>query len=371
MQTYLVGGAVRDYLLNIDNQDKDWVVTGATVEEMIALGFKPIGKEFPVFIHPNTKEEYALARSEKKTGRGYHGFIFYTDPSVSLQDDLLRRDLTINAMAMDDSGHIIDPYKGQEDLENKILRHVSPAFSEDPVRVLRLARFIAQFGFKVHPTTMTLVKNMIQSGELDYLVKERIWQEFSKGIMGQYPDRMLIFLSEIGLFATLTPAIDIILVEHATILRNVFTSKELSLLDLSARLAILLSFFSVENEVKFFFNSFAVPKKIYNYAIAFYRACNACQLKEIDASGILKLFKCADAFRKPVRFQHIIGALKILDLYTDHHYPMLQCDVINIFQQVKSINVSQLILDKKDNDIRGLVQSARLKEVENILRRLV
>lgn len=181
MEIYLVGGAVRDALLNRPIKERDWLVVGATAEEMLKQGFTPVGKDFPVFLHPHSKEEYALARAERKVGKGYHGFVFYSDPAVTLAEDLKRRDLTINAMAQQQDGAIIDPFGGQKDLENKILRHVSEAFAEDPVRILRLARFAARYaplGFSVAEETIVLIQNMVKAGEVAALVPERVWQEF-------------------------------------------------------------------------------------------------------------------------------------------------------------------------------------------------
>ncbi|MCK5359476.1 MAG: multifunctional CCA tRNA nucleotidyl transferase/2'3'-cyclic phosphodiesterase/2'nucleotidase/phosphatase, partial [Gammaproteobacteria bacterium] len=185
MEIYLVGGAVRDKLLNIPARDHDWVVTGATPEQMVDLGYKPVGKDFPVFLHPQTKEEYALARTEKKSGRGYHGFTFHTSTEVTLEEDLARRDLTINAMAEDSKGQIIDPYGGRQDLQNRVLRHVSDAFTEDPVRLLRVARYAARyadFGFNIAAETQRLLKQIVISGEVDELVSERVWNEISSAL---------------------------------------------------------------------------------------------------------------------------------------------------------------------------------------------
>src|SRR5437868_2931300 len=181
MKVYLVGGAVRDKLLGLDGQDRDFVVVGATPEQMVAQGFRPVGADFPVFLHPQTKAEYALARTERKSGRGYKGFTVYAAPDVTLEDDLRRRDLTINAMAEDESGQLVDPFHGAEDLRNGILRHVSSAFSEDPVRVLRVARFAARFkgrGFRVAEETVARMREMVVAGEVDHLVAERVWAEF-------------------------------------------------------------------------------------------------------------------------------------------------------------------------------------------------
>ncbi|HFC8518771.1 multifunctional CCA addition/repair protein [Neisseria weaveri] len=208
MQIYLVGGAVRDALLNIPVKDKDWVVVGADAEEMVKAGYQPVGKDFPVFLHPETREEYALARTERKTAKGYAGFAFYADKTISLEQDLLRRDLTINAMAQNSDGLIIDPFGGRKDLENGILRHVSPAFAEDPVRILRIARFAARYGFKIAGETMLLMKSMVASGEVDALVAERVWQELAKGLMEKQPQRMIEVLRECGALKILLPEVD-------------------------------------------------------------------------------------------------------------------------------------------------------------------
>jgi tRNA nucleotidyltransferase (CCA-adding enzyme) len=196
MQVYLVGGAIRDSLIGIPTQDKDWVVIGASPEDMLAKGFKPIGKDFPVFLHPDTNEEYALARTEKKTAKGYKGFKFYYDKNVTLEQDLQRRDLTINAIAQDENGELIDPFNGQQDIENRTLRHVSAAFNEDPVRILRIARFACKLvDFNVAPQTNLLMKTMVDNGEVDALVKERIWKELSRALTYQSPSRFFHVLA--------------------------------------------------------------------------------------------------------------------------------------------------------------------------------
>ena len=209
MQTYIVGGAVRDELLGRPNADRDYVVVGATPEAMLAQGFRPVGKDFPVFLHPETHEEYALARTERKTGRGYHGFAFHAAPDVTLEDDLARRDLTINAMAKAADGRLIDPFDGQRDLQARVLRHVGPAFAEDPVRILRLARFAARFSdFSVAPETLALMRGMVADGEVDHLVAERVWQELAKGLMEDKPSRMIEVLRDCGALARLLPEVD-------------------------------------------------------------------------------------------------------------------------------------------------------------------
>jgi tRNA nucleotidyltransferase (CCA-adding enzyme) len=211
MQTYLVGGAVRDKLLGRPIVDRDYVVVGATPEAMARLGFRPIGRDFPVFLHPDTREEYALARTERKSGRGYHGFVFRTDPAVTLEQDLERRDLTINAMAEDAEGHLIDPFGGARDVEQRLLRHVSPAFAEDPVRVLRVARFAARYaplGFRLADDTLALMRRMVEDGEVEHLVAERVWAETRKALTEPQPSAFVATLRACGALRTLFPEVD-------------------------------------------------------------------------------------------------------------------------------------------------------------------
>jgi tRNA nucleotidyltransferase (CCA-adding enzyme) len=225
MQTYLVGGAVRDALLGLDVQDRDWVVVGASPQALIDLGYLPVGRDFPVFLHPDTKEEYALARTERKTAPGYTGFAIHASPEVTLEEDLARRDLTINSIAAcarsmrasgpfdiknwQGEGVLVDPYGGQADLAAKVLRHVTPAFREDPVRILRVARFAARFtAFTVAPETMVLMREMVDAGEVDHLVAERVWQEVSRGLVEAEPSRMFAVLRDCGALARLLPELD-------------------------------------------------------------------------------------------------------------------------------------------------------------------
>ncbi|HVO90832.1 MAG TPA: multifunctional CCA addition/repair protein [Casimicrobiaceae bacterium] len=205
---YRVGGSVRDELLGRPVQDRDWVVVGATPELLLASGYKPVGKDFPVFLHPETREEHALARTERKHGRGYHGFEFFASPDVTLEEDLRRRDLTINAMARDHDGTLIDPFGGVNDLRAGVLRHVSPAFAEDPLRVLRVARFAARFAFTVAPETEAAMRAIVASGELETLTPERVWQELSRGLLEAHPSRMLAALRACGALAVLLPEVD-------------------------------------------------------------------------------------------------------------------------------------------------------------------
>ena len=208
VRIYMVGGAVRDALLGLPVQDHDWVVVGATPELMVQHGFVPVGKDFPVFLHPDTHEEYALARTERKTARGYKGFAVHADPGVTLEEDLARRDLTINAIAQAEDGSLVDPFHGQRDLQQRVLRHVTDAFGEDPVRILRLARFAARFSdFRTAPETLALMQQMVDDGEVDHLVPERVWQEISRGLLEQRPSRMLQELRASGALQRILPEV--------------------------------------------------------------------------------------------------------------------------------------------------------------------
>jgi tRNA nucleotidyltransferase (CCA-adding enzyme) len=208
VKAYAVGGAVRDELLGLPVKDRDYVVVGSTPEEMIAQGFRPVGRDFPVFLHPRTHEEYALARTERKSGPGYRGFEVHAAPDVTLEDDLSRRDLTINAMARDEEGALVDPFGGARDLAAGILRHVGSAFVEDPVRILRVARFAARFDFAVAPETAALMRQMVTSGEADHLVAERVWQELARGLMEPHPAKMLLVLRTCGALSRILPEVD-------------------------------------------------------------------------------------------------------------------------------------------------------------------
>ncbi|TQV71798.1 multifunctional CCA addition/repair protein [Exilibacterium tricleocarpae] len=211
MDVYLVGGAVRDQLLGYPVSERDWVVVGATPRQMLDLGYKPVGKDFPVFLHPDTREEYALARTERKTAPGYTGFQFYTAADVTLEDDLIRRDLTINAMAQDQYGHLIDPYNGRADIAAKYLRHVSPAFAEDPVRILRVARFTARYhhlGFRPAPETLALMQRMVAQGEADHLVAERVWKELDRALGERNPEAFIRVLQQCGALGAVMPELE-------------------------------------------------------------------------------------------------------------------------------------------------------------------
>ena len=294
MEIYVVGGAVRDELLGLAVQDRDFVVVGATPEQMVAAGFKPVGRDFPVFLHPQTHEEHALARTERKSGRGYKGFTVHSAPDVTLEQDLARRDLTINAIARAPDGKLIDPYHGARDLREGVLRHVSESFQEDPVRILRVARFAARFGFRIADETMALMKAMVESGEADHLVAERVWQEFAKGLAEPHPERMFGALERCGLRAKLLP-------ELKSIPRT-FAGP------LSVRFAVLC-WPLAEAGIKSLCERLKVPNDECDLALLACRTQNL--LKSSQAGDLLNLFKRADAFRRPERFALLLEAARI------------------------------------------------------------
>ncbi|MCC5795887.1 MAG: multifunctional CCA addition/repair protein [Methylophaga sp.] len=338
MNTYLVGGAVRDKLLGIDTQDRDWVVVGSDAPTLMAMGFKPVGKDFPVFLHPDTQEEYALARTERKSGHGYHGFVFHTAPDVTLEQDLARRDLTINAMAQTESGDIIDPFGGQQDLQAGVLRHVSPAFKEDPVRVLRLARFAARFGFSVAPETRQLIQEMIISGELTHLVAERVWQELQLALMSDRPSLFFTCLREINALAVLFPEVDRLfgVPQHPKWHPEIDTGVHVMMvLDQAARLSddlvvrfaalchdlgkgttpaeILPSHQGHEQRSVTLTEALCQRLKVSGElrSVALHTALYHTQMHklfEISAQEVLEVIEALDAFRKPDRFQQYLLA---------------------------------------------------------------
>jgi tRNA nucleotidyltransferase (CCA-adding enzyme) len=330
----MVGGAVRDALLGLPVNDRDWVVVGATPQEMIALGYLPVGRDFPVFLHPQTREEYALARTERKTARGYHGFVFHAQPNVTLEDDLARRDLTINAMAQADDGRLIDPFAGQADLRNRLLRHVTLAFREDPVRILRVARFAARFAdFRVADETLALMRQMVEGGEVDALVPERVWQELARGLMEDKPSRMFEVLRECGALARLLPEVDRLwgVPQRADYHPEVDTGVHLMMvMDMSARLAAPLPvrFACLTHDLgkgttpadilprhigheersarllKGVCERLRVPTECKELAEVVAREHgNIHRSNDFGAAAIVRLLERCDAFRKPQRFE--------------------------------------------------------------------
>ena len=309
MKTYVVGGAVRDELLGLPVQDRDYVVVGATPEEMVSLGYKPVGKDFPVFLHPETHEEYALARTERKTARGYHGFEFHASPEVTLEQDLARRDLTINAMARDEDGSLVDPFDGAEDLRAGLLRHVSPAFAEDPVRILRLARFAARFGFDIAPETDALMREMVANGEADALVPERVWQELARGLMEKRPSRLLETLHDCGALARVALELESLFEEpeRAKAALEALDAAAAAGEPLEVRFAALakaLDPYAVEQLAE----RLKVPAACRDLAILAARHANAIADGQEPAESILEMLDAADAWRRPERFTQLLRA---------------------------------------------------------------
>jgi tRNA nucleotidyltransferase (CCA-adding enzyme) len=306
MKIYLVGGAVRDKLLGLPVKERDWVVVGATVTDMLKQGFKQVGKEFPVFLHPKTGEEYALARMERKIQAGYKGFTFDASPTVTLEEDLLRRDLTINAMAQDEDGAIIDPYGGQKDLQQHVLRHVSSAFSEDPVRILRVGRFLARYaslGFTLAPETITLMQQMTTAGEVDALVAERVWKELERALAEKNPEQFFATLAACGALAKLFPAIEM----DGRGMHALSAATALSR-DTAVRFAALM-------------HALPHPKQVISELATRYRLPNAYRrlaeltalhyqtaltARQLPAEALLTLFSVLDIYRRDDRFQQFL-----------------------------------------------------------------
>ena len=329
----MVGGAVRDSLLGLPVNDHDWVVVGATPQAMVEQGYLRVGKDFPVFLHPNTREEHALARTERKTAPGYRGFAIHADPDVTLEQDLARRDLTINAMARDESGNLIDPFDGHRDLSQRVLRHVTGAFREDPVRILRVARFAARFSdFTLAPETLQLMREMVRDGEADHLVPERVWQELARGLMEPTPSRMFEMLRECGALERILPEVDRLwgVPQRADYHPEVDTGVHLMMvLDMSARLQAPLTvrFACLTHDLgkgttpaevlpkhigheersarllKALANRLRVPNDCRELADVVAREHgNIHRSSEFNAAALVRLLERCDAFRKPVRF---------------------------------------------------------------------
>ncbi|HUR88686.1 MAG TPA: multifunctional CCA tRNA nucleotidyl transferase/2'3'-cyclic phosphodiesterase/2'nucleotidase/phosphatase [Ramlibacter sp.] len=309
MQTYIVGGAVRDALLGLPVNDRDWVVVGASPQQLIASGFLPVGKDFPVFLHPDTREEYALARTERKTAAGYHGFVFHAERSVTLEQDLARRDLTINALAQDTDGHIIDPFGGQHDLKARLLRHVTDAFREDPVRILRLARFAARFSdFTVAPETMLLMRGMVNAGEADALVAERVWQELARGLMEQKPSRMFEVLRECGALEKLMPEIEGV---WDAGLSRVIDGAANAGAPLPVRFGCLTH--SIAPDLRGLCERLRVPTECRELAEVVAREHgNVDASMAASAGDIVRLLDRCDAWRKPQRFEQVLQACRCI-----------------------------------------------------------
>jgi tRNA nucleotidyltransferase (CCA-adding enzyme) len=326
MQVYEVGGAVRDRLLGRPVQDRDWVVVGAAPADLLEAGFTPVGRDFPVFLHPVTREEYALARTERKTGRGYHGFAFHAGREVTLEQDLARRDLTINAMALAPDGRLIDPWGGARDLRARVLRHVGEAFVEDPVRILRLARFAARFDdFTVAPETLALARRMVAAGEVDALVSERVWQELSRGLMQPRPSLMFEVLRECGALQRLLPELDRLWemplpAGHSAGVRVMTVLDKAARLDmpLSVRFACLTHALGPERAatgLRELSQRLRVPgecRELAEVVAAEHGAVHGSA--GLDAAAVLRLLERCDAFRKPQRFEQALRACECIAL---------------------------------------------------------
>ena len=403
MKIYLVGGAVRDKLLGKPGKDSDWVVVGSTPEEMETQNFKAVGKDFPVFLHPETKEEYALARTERKTGYGYKGFTFHTSMDVTLEEDLARRDLTINAIAEDETGNLIDPFNGKQDLENKILRHVTPAFIEDPLRVLRVARFAARFGFRIAPETLALMQEIVKSGELESLVAERVWSELERALGETYPSRFILALRACNALNILFPEIDRLFgvpqpkKHHPEIDTGIHTLMSLNQAsrlseDPQIRFAVLVHDLGKgttasdklpshrgheERGVKLIESlceRYRAPNQFRDLAIQVSRHHLTChRIKEMRAETILKKLESLDAFRRPERFNQFLICCEAdargRTGFEDRKYP--QADYFkNALNAANGINTESLNkLGLKGKAMAEAIRKERLSAIGELLAR--
>lgn len=339
MQIYLVGGAVRDELLGKPVKERDWVVVDATPEEMIALGFQPVGKEFPVFLHPETHEEYALARTERKVSKGYKGFTFYAATDVTLEEDLKRRDLTINAMARSPTGELIDPYGGLQDLRNKLLRHVSPAFSEDPVRILRVARFATKMSdFRIAPETNTLMQKMVENGEVDALVSERVWQEFERALQEEKPVRFFEVLAGCQALKKLFPEIDM----KGNGIKALIKATKITSSSVVRFAALLCDL--TEISVKNFCQRLRTSGVYQDLAFLVVHWLPVYQsITHQPPMTILQLLKSVDGFRRPERFQQFLFACEASTFEKNK----IHSNLLNkILHAVKSIDIKPLVEKK-------------------------
>ena len=404
MKIYLVGGAVRDKLLGLPVQDRDYVVVGGTPEAMVAQGFKSVGADFPVFLHPETKEEYALARTERKSGHGYKGFKVYSAPDVTLEDDLRRRDLTINAIAEDDQGRIIDPFGGAEDLRRGVLRHVSPAFSEDPLRILRVARFAARFagrGFRVAPETNELMRKIIKSGEVDHLVAERVWVELERALGEDRPSRFIEALRDCGALAHLFPEIDALfgVPQPAQYHPEVDTGVHAMLvLEAAARLSTdtRVRFAALMHDlgkgatpkdewprhkghetrgvelIKKFCQRFRVPNEYRNLALIAAQYHPHChRIAELRPATVVDTLEAIDAFRRPARVEMFIYACEAdfrgRSGLENRPYP--QADLFRrVFSAARAVNSAAIAAAGGNGpDIAARLRDARIAAVRQVL----
>jgi tRNA nucleotidyltransferase (CCA-adding enzyme) len=365
VKIYVVGGAIRDQLLGLPVKDLDYVVVGATPDQMLAQGYTPVGQDFPVFLHPVTHAEYALARTERKVAPGYKGFVFHADPDVTLEQDLARRDLTINAMAREADangqpvGDLIDPYGGQKDIKDKLFRHIGAAFSEDPVRLLRIARFAARFpDFSIAPSTLTLLKEIHASGELNALVKERVWQEVSRGLMSEKPSRMLEVLLEMGVFELFFPKMNS---DNSSLLDDIDLAANHQL-NLSQRCAVLCSNLSVE-DIHAWSALWGIPVECRDYAILASELQVGLNLPTLDSKNLLDLLNRTDVWRKPERFDELIKVASLLKLPTEQ--------LTKSYGLAKKVDIAQVVQDVGEQGpstgvkIKQLIEDRRLLAIKN------
>ena len=387
MQIYMVGGAVRDALLGLPVQDRDWVVVGATPEALVAQGYVPVGKDFPVFLHPASREEYALARTERKTAQGYRGFSVHAAPDVTLEEDLARRDLTINAIAQGEDGALTDPYGGQRDIAARVLRHVTEAFAEDPVRILRVARFAARFpDFSIAPDTLALMQRMVMGGEVDALVPERVWQELSRGLMTQQPSRMFEVLRDCGALHKLLPDVARLwgVPQRAEYHPEVDTGVHLMMvLDMAAQLnaPLAVRFACLGHDLgkgttpvaewprhigheersarllKALCQRLRVPNDCSELADVVAREHgNIHQSSEFGAAALVRLLERCDAFRKPERFADILLACECdargrLGL-NEQPYPQRQ-RLLGALSAAQSVNTAEVAAAAEAQGLSG------------------
>ena len=361
MKIYAVGGSVRDELLGLPVKDRDFVVVGATPAEMEQLGFKPVGKDFPVFLHPSTLEEYALARTERKTARGYKGFTVYAAPDVTLEDDLKRRDLTINAMARDETGALVDSFGGERDLRAGVLRHVSAAFVEDPVRLLRVARFAARFGFAVAPETMQLLRELVANSEVDALGPERVWQELAKGLMERAPLAMLDVLDQSGATAHIVPQWAEVDRDHV---RRTLGDAAAAGAPLPIRFALLwcgLAAAAVEEGS----DRLRAPTDCRELAVLVARVGpTALRSRDLDATALVDLLRDADAYRRRDRFEQFLAAVG----YCAYDAPGFDPERIRRAAVAATSVDAGAIARAHVGDVANALRSARIAQVESALR---
>ena len=368
MKIYKVGGAVRDRLLGRPVNDIDWLVVGASVEQMQALGYRPVGADFPVFIHPKSGEEYALARTERKSGRGYGGFTFHASPEVTLEEDLTRRDLTINAMAEDDHGAICDPYNGQQDLEDRLLRHVSPAFAEDPLRVLRVARFAARYaplGFRVADETLALMRQISDSGELQALTAERSWKEIERALMEPRPQVFIQVLRECGALEELMPEVNALFETPSSGTHALAVLEQAALAEqpLQVRWACLLM--DLGDGIDAVSKRFKAPRECQELAVLVGRYHTECRrAADLAPSALMDMLQRFDVYRRPQRFEAFIAASEMDARAGGQGYPQAQY-LRDAVAAVKAVQVQALVERGLTGQALGeAIKAERLKALE-------